>query len=194
MRKIIHVLNSDSFSGAENVAISIINGLKGIYDWIYVSMDGTIHDVLKASSIKFYPIENLNTKNLKRAVQDIKPDIIHAHDYTAGIISSFAHRGTPIINHLHNNSPWIKQYGLYSFAYAASSLKYKKILLVSDAIEKGYVFGNIIKKKTSIIGNPIDVNHVKELANQVHTDEIYDVVFLGRLPPQKKRQICGDYQ
>ena len=47
---------------------------------------------------------------LKKAIEKIQPDIIHAHDFTAGILAASLINRIPIINHLHNNSPWLKKY------------------------------------------------------------------------------------
>ena len=45
MKKIIHVLNTNSFSGAENVAITIIQKINEKTDYIscYASYDGPIN-------------------------------------------------------------------------------------------------------------------------------------------------------
>lgn len=184
--RVMHVLNTGDFSGAENVAISIIEYLKPEYDFVYVSLKGTIEDILRKKGIKHYAIKKLNVHNIRQAINDIKPDIIHAHDYTAGIISSLSTLKIPIINHLHNNSPWIKRYGMYSFAYIVSSIRYCKVLMVSESILNEYVFGNLIKGKSEIIGNPIDFKKIQNLAVEAHEYEESDIIFLGRLSPPKK--------
>src|SRR5699024_8979856 len=47
-----------------------------------------------------------------------------------------------------------------------------------------YIFGNLIKPKSKIISNPIDTNEVVTKA-KVEENDYYDIVFLGRLAPQK---------
>lgn len=86
MIRVMHVLNTGKYSGAENVVMTIINLMKDRVDATYVSLDGTIKEYLEELDIDFYPIEKLACKEIKKAIKDIKPDIIHAHDYTAGII------------------------------------------------------------------------------------------------------------
>lgn len=185
--RVLHVLNTGSYSGAENVVITIINNLKSCKNiqCTYLSLNGDIKERLKKENIDYYPIEKLSIKNLKKAIKTLKPDIIHAHDYTATIISSLCFSKAKIISHIHNNSPWIKKRGIYSFIFLFSCLRCKKVLTVSDSIEKEYVFSKYIKNKIDCIGNPIDISKISELANAYNVDENYDMIFLGRLTEQK---------
>jgi hypothetical protein len=45
--RIFHILNTDSYSGAENVAISILNNLLKDYTGISSSLDGSILNNVK---------------------------------------------------------------------------------------------------------------------------------------------------
>lgn len=189
--KVLHVLNTGSYSGAENVVITIINNFKSYknIECIYLSLNGNIKERLEKENINYYTIEKLSVKNLKKAIKYLKPDIIHAHDYTATIISSLCFPKAKIISHIHNNSPWIKKRGLYSFAFLFSCFFCNKILTVSDSIEKEYVFSKYINKKIKCIGNPVDVNKIKELSNKYTVKEHYDMVYLGRLTEQKNPEL-----
>lgn len=185
--KVLHVLNTGSYSGAENVVITIINTLKS-YENIqctYLSLNGDIKNRLEKENINYYFVEKLSIKNLKNAIKALEPDIIHAHDYTATIISSLCFSKAKIISHIHNNSPWIKKRGIYSFVFLFSGFRCKRIFTVSDSIEKEYVFSKYIKKKIDCIGNPIDISKIKKLANAYNIEENYDMIFLGRLTEPK---------
>lgn len=190
MIKVMHVLNTGKYSGAENVAITIINSLKGYIDATYVSPEGPIKDFLDENDITYYPVKKITITEVKNAIKQIQPDIIHAHDFTAGIICVATGTKVPIVNHIHNNSPWIKHYNLNSFIYAASCLRYKKILTVSNSVMDEYVFGRYCKNKTEVIGNPVDINKIRTLAGNV-LEKKYDIAFLGRLssPKNPKRFI-----
>ena len=118
--RVLHVLNTNSYSGAENVAITIINHMPDV-DSTYLSLKGPISEILKKSNIKYYSVDKLSVKSLKKAIQEINPDVIHAHDYTASILCSLCFPKAKLISHIHNNSPWIKKYGIYSWAYLFSS-------------------------------------------------------------------------
>lgn len=190
MLKVMHVLNSRQYSGAENVAITIINSMRDQIDSVYVSPTGPIKDYLDENNIQYFPVNKLSRSELIRVIRAINPDIIHAHDFTAGIMAVMTGTEIPIINHLHNNSPWIKHYNLRSFVYALSCFRYKKILTVSDPVMNEYVFGKFFKKKTEIIGNPIDLERIRRLAG--NQQKRYDIAFLGRLTLQKNPYLFLD--
>ena len=189
--RVLHVLNTGSYSGAENVVITIINNLKS-YENIqctYLSLNGDIKERLEKENIDYYPVEKLSIKNLKKAIKILNPDIIHAHDYTATIISSLCFTKAKIIAHIHNNSPWIKKRGIYSYVFLFSCLRCKKVFTVSDSIEKEYVFSKYIKNKIDCIGNPIDINKIKKLTDAYNINECYDMIFLGRLTEAKNPEL-----
>ena len=185
--KVLHVLNSNSYSGAENVAITIINGIKEEFEVAYASPDGSIRNCLKENNIKYFPIyeRTLTVKELKRIVYTYKPDIIHAHDFTASTIASLFSKNISIVNHLHNNWPWLKKYSFKTLAYLVAASRAKQILTVSDSIMQEYVFGNYLAHKTNMIGNPIDVNIIKQKSVQAELTDFSDIIFLGRLTEQK---------
>lgn len=65
----------------------------------------------------------------------------------------------------------------------------KKILTVSDTIEKEYVFGGFIKNKIECIGNPIDIKLIEQKSLEYHVDKKYDLIFLGRLTSPKNPEL-----
>lgn len=183
--KIIHILNTSEYSGAENVAISIIKGTREYCDSIYVSLDGGIRKVLKENCVQFFPVNKINILNLKRAIKILKPDIIHAHDFTTSIIAIMTLTKIPIISHIHNNSPWIKKIGIKSVVYGLSCFRYIYILTVSNSVMDEYIFGRFFKRKTNIIGNPIDIYSILEKATNNRMKEVYGIAFLGRFSLEK---------
>ena len=54
--KILHILSSNKYSGAENVACQIIALFREEDDVAYCSPDGQIADALKERNIKFIPL------------------------------------------------------------------------------------------------------------------------------------------
>ena len=82
--RILHVLATSLFSGAENVACQII-GLcaDSDHEMIYCSPDGQIRESLEQRGISFEPIKSLTASELKKAIDRVKPDIIHTHDMRA---------------------------------------------------------------------------------------------------------------
>ena len=183
--KVMHVLCMSTYSGAENVAITLINSLKDRVDSIYVSPDGSIRKVVQQNGIEHYAIDKIDVNNIKKAIKDIKPDIIHAHDFTAGVICSLSTRKIPIVNHLHSNPPWIKSISWKSILYGFSCFRYRKFLTVSNSVMDEFIFGKFFKKKISVIGNPINLSAIEKKAKMAKQKDKFDVLFIGRLVPQK---------
>lgn len=186
--KIMHVLNSGDYSGAESVVITIIENYDKNMHGIYAGLSGEIGELLAEKEIEYYPVRKLNLRNLNMAVRNIKPDIIHAHDFRASCLAALTLRKIPIISHLHNNPLWIQKKCLYSFAYYMLSFRFKKILAVSSCIMDEYCFGKRLAKKETVIGNPVNtakIRHLSECKINIHNNQESDVVFLGRFDSQK---------
>lgn len=192
--KILHVLYSNKYSGAENVACQIIEMLKSdaSVEMAYCSRDGQISGVLKKKGILFYPVKDLSKKELKEVVSDFKPDIIHAHDFRASIVCSKLSKKLPVISHLHNNSPWLKKFCLKSVVYGLSCRKYKKILTVSDSVFDEFIFGKYFRNKLVCIGNPINVDAIRKKSDDYLCEKHYDICFCGRLTTPKNPYLMLD--
>lgn len=183
-KRILHILNSTSYSGAENVVITTIEGFRASdtdYEFIYASPDGSINGVLSKRGIIYAPMKSVCPSEVWRLIKKYNPTILHAHDFKASMVAAAAAGKIPVISHIHNNSPWLKKYCVYSLAYAVSCIKYKYILGVSDSVFSEYVFGKLIKNKAYVVGNPIDTSRVVAAATAADSKEAYDVCFLGRL-------------
>lgn len=181
----MHVLCMGEYSGAENVAITLIKSMEQEVHSIYVSPEGQIQDILSERGIEHYAIEKLNGENIKKAIKKLKPDIIHAHDFTAGVVCASKAGKIPVINHLHHNAPWIKKICFKSLLYGISILKYKKILTVSPAIMEEYILHNFSKSKVETIGNPIDLLQIRNKSQNAISTKKSDLIFLGRLSKAK---------
>lgn len=191
MKTIVHILNTGSYSGAENVAITLIKQMRkrfpNQYHFIYMSLQGAIAERLANEKIEYYPVKALSLKSIRKMIAKYQPDIIHAHDYTASMLSAAVHRKASVICHLHNNNLWIQKFGIRSIAFLLTTLWYKKILLVSSSIEREYIFGRQIRNKTMILGNPIDIHQIQNNAEE-YTVPDYDIAFMGRLSEAKDPQ------
>lgn len=185
--RVLHIINSHIYSGAENVIISIMENTKDDIDTCYTSPVGSIKEVLSQKGLNYIPIydENLSPKNIKRVINQYRPDIIHAHDFRAGIFSCMTMTSVPIINHLHNNSPWLKRYSIYTVLYAMCCYQLKKILTVSDSVMDEFVFGKFFKSKVEVIGNPFDAEKIRFLSRVADLNEPSDLIFVGRLTTPK---------
>lgn len=185
-KKIVaHVLNTNSYSGAENVIMQIIEGTKDDYDGVYVTKDGPIVKMLKERKIQYYLIKELSTKEIKKMCAQLHPDVIHAHDYTASCICALSHGKVPILSHLHNNSSWIRTLHPYSILYFLCAHKFSKILLVSQAIGEEYIFGKWLKRKFVEVGNPISREPILGKVKSEDFQKKYDIACVARLTEAK---------
>lgn len=190
-KRILHILKSNSYSGAENVVITICRNLKEEFDFIYVAAKGPIEEWLREEKIEYCLVDQLDYKNLKEVFDKYKPDIVHAHDFSASVISALCKKNFYLISQLHNNPPWIQRWTPKSIAYKIVKKRFDEILLVSDKIEQEAIFLNGSKDSIRVIGNPIDESYINRLANEYDVEKS-DVLFLGRFTEQKRPQVFLD--
>lgn len=185
-KKIMFIMPNKGYSGAEKVVIQIIENLKNRYEFIYVSESGEINQYLQDRNIRHIKTKNRLDKNeIEEIVKKEKPNILHVTDYRASTIVSFINTKIPIISHLHNNPPWLKNLNKNSIAYLLASRKFKKILTVSNSIEREYIFSKFISHKIENISNPISRKEILKNISDVNIDKVYDICFVARLCEQK---------
>lgn len=185
-KKVFFIMSTDDYSGAEAVNFDIIENLKHKYDFYWVSKKGNINKKLKENKIKWIEISKLSRKEIKRVIKQYKPDILHATDYKASVITALTLTKTPIISHLHNNSPWIKKPCLKSFALLFSIIRAKKVLAVSNSIKNEYIFARITRNKIETISNPVDYRKIERKYKKFRKREkLYDICCVARVTEQK---------
>jgi glycosyltransferase involved in cell wall biosynthesis len=185
--KILHLLQSPNFSGAENVVCQIINMFKSDeeFDFVYCSCDGPIRDALSERNIRFVPMDEFSISNIKEIIWKEKPDIIHAHDMRASFAAACVCGSIPLISHIHNNNFDSRGLSLKAIAYLRAGLKAKHIFWVSKSSFTGYAFHSILKKKSDVLYNIMDINEIHRRAELDENSYNYDVIYLGRLVPPK---------
>ena len=182
---ILHILNSRIYSGAEHVVCSIIKNLPKDCKCVYLSPKGNIQERLEKEGIEYYGVDKLSVKTVKRAMEEIKPDIIHAHDFRASVIAAEAAKGKiKVISHLHNNPPWLKKMCINSLIYKHYAPVFWCILVVSDSVEKEYRYAEKIADKVQVVGNPFSVKEIGARGKE-KIEENYDLLLVGRLTEQK---------
>lgn len=190
MKKILHLLPSNSFSGAENVVCTIIENNKK-YNMYYCCPNGPIENVLLEKKIKYIPIEKFTPSNVKKICFENNIDIIHAHDYKASFIAAISGFNGKIISHLHCNYPFAKRWNLFTFLYNKISKKFYKVAVVSKSVLEESVFKKNIENKAVVISNVVDSNMVKKQAKEKFNKK-YDMAFIGRMIEQKNPFIFLD--
>lgn len=186
MKTVLHILPSNSFSGAENVVCQIIKMFSGSdYKMYYCSPDGRIRDALEENNIDFLPLREFSVKELKRVISETKPDIIHAHDMRAGFYVSLACGKIPFVSHVHNNNFDSRGLSLKSLLFYHAAKKAKHIFWVSESSFEGYKFHDRFKDKSSVLYNVIDK---AALIKKMETDTgeyDFDIAYVGRLTEPK---------
>jgi len=184
--KVMQLLSSDIFSGAESIACEIIHLFESEAEMVYVSPKGSNVDSLDARGVQSFYLEKLSIRQIRNAVQVLKPDVIHAHDFRASVLSVMACPGIPVISHIHHNSPWLRKVNAYTLVYLFISLSVKKIIGVSNSILDEYRFKRYIKRKFKLLPNPVDTKRIKELSRADVLDiPYYDFIYVGRLSEEK---------
>lgn len=189
MKKILYLLSSNTFSGAENVICTIINNLDEQYDAAYCSPFGPIESIINNRGIKYIGIPKINCKNLKKIIKEYKPDIIHANDYKSSVIAALSGFKGTIISHLHSNCEFSKTWNLKTLIYNYTISRYSKIIGVSDKVYEDAIFREKMKNKYITIYNYINEKEIIEKSNQFLPEEEYDLFFLGRLNEEKNPQM-----
>lgn len=188
MKKVFHILNTGNFSGAEHVVLTIIQLEKDV-DHIYVSPDGPISDVLKKQNIRHLKIPKLSYSILRKLIKLEKPDIVHAHDFKASVLSSLLskiiHRKNGlIVSHLHKNDPQVKKISLKSISYAVSLCFIDRVLVVSKPVIDEYVFQGLLRRKALVLGNVVEATKILNDAQRDTLDE-YDISYVARISDEK---------
>lgn len=106
--RILHLLKSNKYSGAENVVLTIMDVCSDM-DMVYASPDGSIREVVESRGHEFYPLNRPTIREVKKAIRELHPDVIHAHDFTMASTAAWAAGDIPVVAHLHNNPPWLKK-------------------------------------------------------------------------------------
>lgn len=184
--KIMHVLQSPFFSGAENVACQIIEMFRDSeYEMAYCSPDGPIREAMEKRGIRFIPLAAINVRNLRKAIRCYKPDIIHAHDRKASICAAIA-CGLPVVSHIHVNNPHVGRFDAKSWIYSLFGYRFKHIFWVSKSAFVDFPYmRESMRKKSTVLYNVIDIEKLKRRAAEDEQSYSFDAVMVGRLNDQK---------
>ena len=196
--KVLHVLNSRIYSGAEKVVCQIIRDFEKNSDieMVYCSPASEIvESMLAEQGVVYRQVESLTPGNLKKIIREEKPDRIHAHDMRAGLVSALACGRIPLISHIHNNAYDARGLSLKSIGYLIAAWKAKKIIWVSNSSYDGYLFHRLFAKKSLVLYNIIDTEQIYGKLAQDPDSYAYDLIYVGRLTyqkdPQRLMRLCG---
>ena len=184
--RVLHLLSSSRFSGAENVVFQIISLFNDdSFDMVYSSKDGQIREACEKEKISFYPLAKVNIIEVFKVIKKFQPDIIHAHDVKASVIASFFSKKAKVISHMHVNHEIMSKVNLKTLMYLARANSFQHIFWVSNSAFDKYRFKNRLIKRSSILYNVLDSEKIIAKSQTDVNKYNYDVVYLGRLSYQK---------
>lgn len=187
--RILHLLQSSHFSGAENVVCQIFEMMKDEpnIQMAYCSRDGQIREALKERGIKFYPLKKFSISEVKKIIKEYQPDIIHAHDISASICAAFSTLGKKckVISHVHVNNSDMAKINVKTIFYSISTICYEHIFWVSQSCFDGFILKKVIQRKSSVLYNVLDKGLILNRKNKDKNIYCYDIAYVGRLTEQK---------
>lgn len=182
--KIVHLMSTNAFSGAENVACQIINLFKNEeqFNMVYVSEIKANKLNLDERNIDYYDLKKFNFKNVRKAIRDLRPDVIHAHDAKAIIMACFCSKNIKIVAHIHGNHENLRRFNLKTFLLNSIKNKIEKYVWVSESALKDFFYSKNIENKSTVVYNVVDgIELQKKTDLCCEKDSLYDIIFLGRL-------------
>lgn len=194
--RVLHVLYSDIYTGAEKVAAQIIKAFEGKVDMAYASLESdSVWEILDGMGIKHFGFTELTPASLKKIIREYQPDVIHAHDMRTSFVAALCCGKIPLISHIHNNAYDSRGLSMKSIAYLVGGFKAKHILWVSNSSYEGYCFHKLFAKKSSVLYNIIDAQQIYGMRDSDSNSYNYDVIYLGRLTyqkdPQRLMRLCA---
>ena len=196
--KVMHVLNSRIYSGAEKVVCQIIKSFRedSGMEMVYCSPDSEIvRQMLAEQDVTYLPMETMSAKELRRVIAEQKPDLIHAHDMRASFFCALCCGKIPLVSHIHNNAYDARGLSPKTVAYLLAGFRAKHILWVSNSSYEGYAFHKLFAKKSSVLYNIIDTEQIFEKKARDENTYDYDMIYVGRLTfqkdPQRLMRLCA---
>ena len=188
--KVLHLISTSLFSGAENVACQIMNLFKSDngYDMKYCAVIGKNKPALEIRKIPVLELNKFSIHDIKKAISEYNPDVIHAHDPKSAIASVIASRGKKIIAHIHSNHRYMRKISIKSFIFHFYIEKMiSDIIWVSDSALNEYIFNKRINKKINsiVLLNVVNPYELKEIAGNDKNKYSFDLIFLGRMEDVK---------
>ena len=187
--KVMHVLNSRIYSGAEKVVCQIIHAFQGEIEMVYCSPESDIvRKMVEGQGVTYLPMKTMSVSELSRVIREQKPDLIHAHDMRAGFFSALCCGKIPLVSHIHNNAYDARGLSPKTVGYLLAGFRAKHIFWVSQSSFDGYAFHKLFARKSSVLYNVIDTDEIYTKLSQDSNTYDYDLIYVGRLTYQKNPQ------
>lgn len=197
--KIIHIIPTLDFGGAERLAVDVIKNLnqeKFIVKLICLKRSGALGLELKDHGVPLILLEQKHSASIVSLIKLIKilkqehPDIVHTHLFGADFYGSIATRlaGIKYLVSTEHNLNYSEGFIKKIIKVFVSKL-FNNIIAVSEAV-KNYAIKNycIKKEKILVINNGVDVNKFFQSQNKlsgIKNNQKIIIGSIGRLTKQK---------
>lgn len=191
--RVLHVLSSLVYRGAENVACQIIHmfGENENVTMFYASPDGEVRPSLIEQGVDYHPLKKMCASEVARVIREVKPNIVHAHDMRASFYAALVCGKIPLVSHIHINNIDSRTITPKALAYTVAANKAKRIFWVSQSAYDGYHFRNRYAGKSLVLQNVIDPDMLREKAGRAELQAQYDIVYIGAIESQKNPERLG---
>ena len=184
-KKILFLTSTGVHSGGERITLNIASAMnRRGYSVLYAGLAGPIQDFAHDADVPFYQMKKLTLREVRRIIRVFKPDVIHAADFRASLVSVILRRKT--IAHLHHDADWLSSVNPYSLATALSVKRSQRTICVSATIMEQYCLAGRFKKNMMVLPNVVDLNEIRVCSKEFVGDKKqYDIAYLGRLSEEK---------
>jgi len=180
-------------AGAERVVYDIVSALKKNknYEVTVVCGGNRVKEYFDELGVETYVHVNRNVLTIKKIFDEIKPDVIHAHDNQASYLALLAGRGIPIISHIHNYYRYFETKDINYMINRILRNRFRYNIYCSDTLKTKIVkqLPHLDNDKAIVLNNPIHIEHIIKASSiekkWSKSDDKKIVGFIGRLVQQK---------
>ena len=191
--KVLHISKSNTYSGMENVAINIIKSMPEDIHCVYLTATGSVETKLLEHDIEYIGVEKVDEDVIRRTIDEVKPDIIHAYEYECSLMCTKVTDTIPIISHLYSVPKWVQKIGPKSVIYGSACKNFARIIIPNKRVEDKAWFKDKMAGKTVVLGTPFNAVKTFEKGYVAGTEmtkeklESFksDILFVGYLTDDK---------
>jgi glycosyltransferase involved in cell wall biosynthesis len=138
-------------------------------------------------------VEKVDEAAIKEAIEEVKPDIIHAYEYDCSLMCTKVTDSIPIVSHLYSIPKWVQKIGPKSVIYSGACKNYAKIIIPDKKVEEKAWFRDKMQGKTVVLGIPFNAPAIFEkgfvAGNEMSKEKLEnyksDLLFVGYLTDDK---------
>ena len=149
--KVLHISKSNTYSGMENVAINIIKSMPEDIHCVYLTATGSVETKLLEHDIEYIGVEKVDEDVIRRTIDEVKPDIIHAYEYECSLMCTKVTDTIPIISHLYSVPKWVQKIGPKSVIYGSACKNFARIIIPNKRVEDKAWFKDKMEGKTVVL-------------------------------------------